>query len=170
MGNLLWDSDRPEFVERCARLAGGTTYRVPVEGRGTRHDHLPASHAIAAALAMSRRGAQDVGPDVAYCIATGSDGYRRSVVVRLAEAIGGMGIGREIRHSRAHVAEACGAAWDAVVHQQRGVSDRRPEGCSMRAWDTMLLAAIGVLHDSAWDSLYRAERAYFGVDNRSIGQ
>ena len=47
----LYSSDRPEFAERVARLAGQTTYRVPTEGRGTRTEQLPDAHAIATALA-----------------------------------------------------------------------------------------------------------------------
>lgn len=160
MGNLLWASDRPEFCERVAKLAGGTTYRVPVEGKGTKIAQLPDAHAIAAALAYSRRGASDIGPDVAYCLVLQSDAYRIKVCRMLAEALGSSMDGRELRHARKHVHAATGAAWDAVIHLRSGVSARRPHECPQVAWDKMLLAAIAQLHDSAWDSLAEAERKY----------
>lgn len=160
MGNLLWDSDRPEFVERVAKLAGGTTYRVPVGGRGSSPDHMPDAHAIAAALAYARLGREDIGPDVAYCLVLQSDAYRNKVVRALAERIGEAVAPHAIRNARRHAATACDAAWDAVIHLARGVGNRRPQGCSERAWDLMLLGAIRLIHDSAWDSLAEAERKY----------
>lgn len=160
MGNLLWSSDRPDFVERVARLAGQTTYRVPVGGRSTSSDHLPDAHAIASALAFARRGPEDIGPDVAYCLVLQSDAYRNKVVRKLASGLGGVIGAHSLRHARNHAQTACDAAWDAVIHLKSGVSARRPTGCKEHAWDTMLLGAISVLHDSAWDSLMEAERRY----------
>lgn len=162
MGNLLWSSDRPEFCERVAKLAGGTTYRVPVAGRGTHQGWLPDAHAIATALAFARKGPEDIGPDVAYCLVLQSDAYRRKVVRMLAESIGSMD-GREIRHCRQYAVEACDAAWDAVIHLTRGASRRRPPDCAERGWDRMLLTAIATLHDSAWDALGEAERRYLSA-------
>lgn len=160
MGNLLWSSDRPEFVERVAKLAGKTTYRVPVGGRGTKMDQLPDEHAVAVALAYSRQGRDDIGPDVAYCLVLQSDAYRRKVVRTLAQRIGDAVNPHAIRESRQHAAAACDAAWDAVIHLTKGVSSRRPVDCPERAWDLMLLGAIKLIHDSAWDSLAEAERKY----------
>ena len=65
--SLLWSTERADFVERVAKLAGGTTYRTPGAGRGTDLKALPDEHAIAAALAYARQGPNDIGPDVAYC-------------------------------------------------------------------------------------------------------
>lgn len=158
MGNLLWDSDRPAFCERVAKLAGGTTYRDPwtVSG-GNIADRLPDAHAIATALSFARRGPQDIGPDVAYCLVLQSDAYRRKVVRMLAEAIGSMD-GREIRHARGYAGNACEAAWEAVIHLQSGY--KRPYGCSEAAWSKMLLTAVSIMHDQAWDALAGAERCY----------
>ncbi len=158
MGNLLWSSDRPEFCERVAKLAGGTTYREPwAAGSSDSADHLPDAHAIATALAFARQGPQDIGPDVAYCLALQSDAYRNKVVRLLAEALGRMD-GREIRHARGYAPDAALAAWWAVIHLKGGYP--RPDGCARPAWDKMLLTAIATLHDSAWDALAIAERKY----------
>lgn len=162
MGNLLWSSDRPEFIERLAKLAGGTTYRVPLEGKGTKFDQMPDAHAIAAALSFARRGPQDIGPDVAYCLALQSDSYRSAVCRRLAEAIGEAADGRQIKGARPYAMDACQAAWDAVIHLESGVGKRRPPQCKESAWDVMLLTAISRMHDSAWGSLAEAEKRYRG--------
>lgn len=158
MGNLLWSSDRPEFCERVAKLAGGTTYREPwASGSSDSADHLPDAHAIATALAFARQGPQDIGPDVAYCLALQSDAYRNKVVRMLAEALGGMD-GREIVNARPYALDAADAAWMAVIHHKGGA--KRPDGCASFAWDKMLLTAIAHMHDSAWDALATAERKY----------
>src|SRR5690606_31516275 len=84
----LWSSDRPEFTERLAKLAGQTTYRTPNNGgTGKTADHLPDAHAIATALSFSRRGPDDVGPDVAYCWVLQTDAYRQKVVRKLSAAL-----------------------------------------------------------------------------------
>lgn len=160
MGSLLWSSDRPEFTERIAKLAGSTTYRVPVEGRGTKFDQLPDAHAIATALAFARRGPQDIGPDVAYCLVLQSDAYRNTVCLKLAEAVGDAADGREIKGARQYAMAACQAAWDAVIHLEAGVNKRKPPNCKESAWDVLLLTALCQLHDSAWASLFEAERRY----------
>ena len=163
MGNLLWTSDRPEFCERVAKLAGDTTYRVPTEGKGTKVAQVPDAHAIAAALAYARQGPQDIGPDVAYCLVLQSDAYRWKVCRMLAEAMGNCMDGREIRHARQHAMTAALAAWEAVIHLRGGVSRARPHDCPAVAWDKMLLTAIARLHDSAWDALAEAERKYYNA-------
>lgn len=158
MGNLLWSSDRPEFCERIAKLAGGTTYREPwAAGGGSSGDNLPDAHAIATALAYAKQGPDDIGPDVAYCLVLQNDSYRLRVVRLLAVAIGNMD-GREIRHARQFASQAADAAWDAVIHLKGG--HRRPLECAQQAWDKMLLTAIATLHDKAWDAVSLAERKY----------
>lgn len=151
MRSLMSLSDRPEFVERVAKLAGGTTYRVPVEGRGTKVAQLPDAHAIAAALAFARRGPDDIGPDIAYCWVLRTDAYRERVTRKLSVALRC----HELRGADAHRLLASQAAWDALVWDR---SSPRPANAAK--WDKMLLAAIGTLYNSAWDSLADAERAY----------
>lgn len=149
MSSLLFTSDRPEFIERLAKLAGGTTYREPVGGHSTKSEHLPDTHAIAAALSFARRGQDDIGPDVAYCWALQSDSYRAKVTRILADTIC-----RESKASREEVAQAIGAAWEAMIH------NRKPIETGSRASAALLLLVAGVLYNSAWDSLAQAERCY----------
>lgn len=157
MGNALWTSDRPEFLERLAKLAGGTTYRTPTAGRGTKLDQLPDAHAIATALAFARRRNEpdDIGPDVAYCWALGVDAYKAKVTRRLAIALRC----HELRSVAKHRLLAAELAWDAMVHNRRASADM-PADCDPRVWSRMLLAAVGTLQNSAWDALAAAERAY----------
>lgn len=147
----MWGSDRPEFMERVASLAGGTTYRTPGGGRSS-GDSMPAVHAVAAALAFARQGDDDIGPDVAYCWVLRSDAYRNTVVRKLAVALRCHEL-RSVAEHRLHAAEQ---AWGAMVHDRAGT---RPAGAP-KAYDQMLLAACGTLHESAWNALARAERAY----------
>lgn len=152
MSGLLYSSDRPEFVERLAKLAGGTTYRVPTEGKGTKFDQLPDAHAIAGALAFSRRGPDDIGPDVAYCWVLRTDAYRERVVRKLATALRC----HEFRNAGEARVRAAEVAWEAMIWGRSAPKPAEPP----KFWDAMLLTAIGVLHASAWDSLAEAERRY----------
>lgn len=152
MSNALWSSDRPEFVERIAKLAGQTTYRTPSAGRGTKQDQLPDAHAIAAALAFARRGPEDVGPDVAYCWVLQTDAYRQRVTRKLSSALRC----HEFRGAGGFRMQAAEAAWEAMVWNR---SSARPASAPA-FYDRMLLVAISTLHNSAWDSLSEAERRY----------
>ena len=155
MSSLLWSTDRPEFLERIGKLAGGTTYRTPGGGRGTDPPGMPDEHAIAAALAFARRGPDDIGPDVAYCWALQSDAYRHKVTRKLAIALRC----HALRGLGPHLHTAADIAWDAMIHNRRG-GGRRPIEVEATKWDRALLAAVGTLHASAWDSLAEAERRY----------
>jgi len=148
----LWSSDRPEFSERLARLAGGTTFREPAGARGTKQDQLPDEHAVAAALAFARRGPDDIGPDVAYCWVLQSDAYRERVVRKLSVALRC----HESRGAAGLRLAAAEAAWSAMIWDR---STPRPASGG-REYDTLLLAAVGTLHRSAWDALAEAERRY----------
>lgn len=150
--SLLYTSDRPDFIERLAKLAGGTTYRTPTEGRGTKQDQLPDAHAIATALAFARRGPDDIGPDVAYCWVLRCDSYRVRVVRKLSTALRC----HEFRGAGAARIQAAEAAWEAMVWDRSSPKPAEPP----RFWDSLLLTAIGVLHASAWDTLAEAERKY----------
>lgn len=153
--SALWSSDRPEFTERIAALAGGTTYRTPVAGRGTKQDQLPDEHAIATALAFSRRGPDDIGPDVAYCWALQTDAYRERVTRKMAVALSC----HTLRNIRPHLLELSCIAWDTMIHERKGLGTP-PAGVSSVPWGRGLLAALDVMHRSAWDALAEAERRY----------
>jgi hypothetical protein len=150
----LWSSDRPEFTERVAKLAGGTTYREPVGGYGTKSEHLPDAHAIAAALSFARRGPDDIGPDVAYCWVLQSDAYRAKVTRILADTIC-----HQFRASREEISQAIGHAWEVMIWKRGPAARVLPAG---KEWDALLALVQGVLYSSAWDSLAEAERRYKG--------
>lgn len=153
MGNLLWSSDRPDFVERVAKLAGQTTYRVPVGGRSTSSDHLPDAHAIASALAFARRGPEDIGPDVAYCWVLRSNAYRNKVVGALARSVGN-GISKRTQDD---IFVAADSAWMSFVW---GKEPKRPSNIDQPAWEYANKLFMNVLHAKAWDALAEAERRY----------
>lgn len=152
MSSALWTSDRPDFSERLARLAGKSTFREPAGARGTKQDQLPDEHAIAAALAFARRGPDDIGPDVAYCWVLQSDAYRETVVRKLSTALRC----HEFRGVDGLRLAAAQAAWAAMIWNR---ATPRPANAA-GAYDRLLLAAVGTLHQSAWDALAEAERRY----------
>lgn len=155
--NQLYSAERPEFLERVASLAGQTTFRTPSGGRGTKMEQLPDAHAIATALAFARRRSDpdDIGPDVAYCWATGTDAYRERVTRRLAIALRC----HATRSHGAHRLAAAQLAWDSLVHNARP-SQKAPADVSRHDWDRLLLAAVATLQSVAWEALAHAERAY----------
>lgn len=80
--------DRATFAERVMALAGGSTWREPVEGRGSDTGRVPTVHLVAAALAYGRRGREDIGPDIACDLATGRMGHAVRVTRGLRVAMG----------------------------------------------------------------------------------
>lgn len=80
-------TERPSFLERLGRLAGQTTYRVPVEGIGTRFSYLPESHSLAGALSYARGKRWNPGPEIAYAYATGIEHKREEVIDWLSEKL-----------------------------------------------------------------------------------
>jgi hypothetical protein len=155
--SALWSTDRPEFAERVAKLAGGTTYRTPASG-GRGDDNVPDAHAIAAALAFARRGPDDIGPDVAYCWVLQSDAYRQRVTRRLSIMLRS----HTFRTMASHRLLAAEAAWSVMIHGKRVKIDQ-PADLRPYDWDRLLLAALAELHDSAWEALAEAEKRYHMV-------
>lgn len=155
MSGLLWSTDRPEFVERVASLAGGTTYREPVAGRGTKVGQLPDPHAIAAALAYARNDRDDIGPDVAYCWVLQNDAYRQRTTRQLAILLRSP----RTRTLAKHRLLASEVAWEVMIHNRRAKVEQ-PADVTPRDWDALLLAAIGMLQAAAWEALETAERCY----------
>ena len=152
----IYSSDRPEFAERVARLAGQTTYRVPTEGRGTRTEQLPDAHAIAAALAFARQGPDDIGPDIAADIATGRRGHGVRVCAALGRSLSG-DRSALMRRMRPYLAIAAADAYGLVVDGRRYA---RPPEARAEDWDTLVAAGAAILERLAWDALAEAERRY----------
>ncbi|MGY3265824.1 hypothetical protein [Lysobacter sp. HA35] len=80
--------ERPAFRERVMALAGSSTWREPVEGRGTDTRRIPTVHLVAAALAFGRRGPTDIGPDMACDLATDRIGHAVRITRELRIAMG----------------------------------------------------------------------------------
>lgn len=156
MGNLLWSSDRPEFCERIAKLAGGTTFREPwAASGGDTSDKLPDAHAIATALAFARRGPQDIGPDVAYCLVLKSDTYKGKVSRKVMES--------SIPHNKRTTAtvdvflKGFVCAWNTLIYEK---PDKRPHYIGLPEWEATVNFCLNLLYSSAWDSLSTAEKSY----------
>ena len=145
--------DRIGFIERLGRLAGQTTYRVPVEGVGTRFSHLPESHALAAALSYARGQRWNPGPELAYAVATGIPHKRDCVIDWLAEKLH-VGTGAEGRNHADRIRGIAAISYSIVV--------RGPESIIRYQFDPHILRLANV--GAAWlsacldDTIARAER------------
>jgi hypothetical protein len=126
---------RPTFRERVHALAGHSTWREPshpgsVDARRT----IPTDHLIAAALSFGRRGPDDIGPDIAYDIATGRMGHHRRVCLALGRALAG-DRGAIVRRNQAFIAVVAWAGYSAVV----GLGAvPKPAGCTQDDWDALV--------------------------------
>jgi hypothetical protein len=148
---------RAGFLERIAKLAGGTTYREPIGSYGTGGDRMPDAHVIAAAMAYARRGPTDIGPDIAVAIATGSTAHRTRIVMELSAALlASTGkVGERTSNFLLMIAAHCYLF--VVTGTPQG---QRPLGVSER--DYLLLRSIGegILWQAAEAALARAKKAY----------
>jgi hypothetical protein len=151
----IYTHEKAGFRERIARLQGGSTWREPMEGHST-DPHRMTDQDVAAALAYARRGPEDIGPDVAYCIVCGSDWHRARIIKGLATALFHAG-GHWARKARPHLLTIADDAFRALVHEQRVA---RPEGCHALAYDNLLLLGLVALQTSADEAIYRAEQAF----------
>lgn len=80
MTDQTFTQERAGFLERMGRLAGQSTYRVPVEGVGTKFDHIPESHGLIVTLCGARGQKWQPGPEIAFAVATGIQHQREKVV------------------------------------------------------------------------------------------
>lgn len=156
MAESTYTYDRASFAERAAKLAGMTTFREPVGGRGTKHDHVPDEHAIATCFAFARQGPNDIGPDIALAVATGCIAHADRIVRELAVAIlSGMGLRGE-GHPAAILRVAAGCYLRAMGQS----ATAKPDGITDRQYQLAALLGDSVLWQQANEALFRAERAY----------
>lgn len=149
------------FRERVMALAGHTTFREPAGGRSTEQKPIPGDHMIAAALSFGRTSHEDVGPDIAFDMATSSPSHQRRVLAWL---------GRELDSLAGHTADSYGPAracrdhlgpaslyaYNAIV---RGWScPGTPKGIRERDWQELLLFSCLLLEQAAEDALALASR------------
>lgn len=145
----------PSFRERVHSLAGKTTYREPMEGHSTAASQIPSDHMIAAALSFGRRDRDDIGPDIAFDIATGRHGHYRQVCAWLGRHIAS-DRAAEIVRLRPWTAHVATAAYNAVVSGWQ--VPHAPAGVAEKDWGGAVLLACMLLQYSADDALALAAR------------
>ena len=152
-------AEQPSFLERLSVLAGKTSYRIPVEGRSSQVKAIPVEHSIAIALAYAREGGDDIGPDMAYDMATASYRHRTRIVRTVAEAIKKDRHCRPVRRNRHLVHLACEAAYQRA-HNRSIVFDA-PLGTNMADWEFLIEASYRIMQSMAESAVRRAEQAFF---------
>jgi hypothetical protein len=166
MNNAL-QNDRTGFLERIMQLAGSTSWREPGRvGGGTPYAArgMTTENATALALAMARKNDRDVGPWVAYAMATGVEEHRGEIVTWLADKlIAGAGhIGARNADRMLFVAAACYR--NVVLNQPRYDAPRR----APKDFDLLVNIGVGWLWMTMEAAVERAERALRGpADARS---
>jgi len=147
--------ERADFRERVMTLAGCSTWREPVEGRGSDTRRVPTVHLVAAALAFGRRGPDDIGPDIACDLATGRAGH----AVRVARGLRiAMGKDRSrLVHRNRHWLQVVADSGYMVAMGQRILPC--PEGMDVDDYCVLVEAARRILLRAADESLAEAERA-----------
>ncbi|SEO76621.1 hypothetical protein SAMN02800692_2009 [Luteibacter sp. UNC138MFCol5.1] len=88
--NKAIQKDRAGFLERLGQLAGTTAWREPGKvGGGTPYAArgMTTENSLALALAMARKNERDVGPWVAYAMATGVEDHAGDIITWLADKL-----------------------------------------------------------------------------------
>lgn len=145
----------PTFRERVYALAGHSTWRGPSDGVRGEQKAIPADHLVVAALAFGRMGQNDIGPDIAFDIATGRSGHQRKVCLWLGAELARerSGPGKRLRPWAAHYATW---AYNAMVHGWQ--FPLAPEGVADKDHGEVALFACLMLERAAEDALALAAR------------
>lgn len=160
----VFTHERADFRERAMSLAGGGSWREPVEGRATNHCPTPAVHLIAAALAYGRRGPDDIGPDIACDLATGRMGHAVRVTRGLRIA---MARDRSrIVHRNRQWLQAVAESGYMVAMGQRILPC--PEDMDVDEFTLLTEAARRILLRTADEALSAAERARWAKGERRV--
>lgn len=154
--------EMPDFMERLAVLAGKCGYRLPVEGRNSSMRDIPSEHAIAMALAYGRCGVNDIGPDMAFDMATNSRRYRHIVVRCVAEAIRANRKSRPISRNLPWVHLACFEAYAEIMGLPR--MGKIPQSVKENDWYFLVEAAKRTMLSSAEQAVQNAEDAFYKKD------
>jgi len=152
-----YSREAPSLLERLGRLAGATGWRQPVEGTGTARRAIPVEHELAIALGMARTSDPlDVGPDVAFDMATQSNRHQRRVCEALTVALAESRDYRAVRRSRPFLAVA---AWTAYTRLVFGTEGPRPDGVKPEDWEVLVDVAERILATLADQAVWRVGRA-----------
>ena len=153
-----YSQDRPGLLERLGKLAGTTGWRQPVEGTGTSRRTIPAEHELAMALGMARTSDPlDIGPDMAFDMATQSGRHKQRVCGVLAATLDAMHrehrvIGRNRPYLRV-------VAWAGYTRLVYGTTPAKPDGMGAVDWEELADVAERVLAEKADEAVWRAGRA-----------
>ena len=153
-----YSQDRPGLLERLGKLAGATGWRQPVEGTGTARKAIPVEHELCIALGMARTSDPlDIGPDIAFDIATQSGRHQRKVCEALAKVLLSEAKDhRAVRRNRPFLAVACHAAYVRLVY---GHDASKPDHMPQGDWEVLTDVAERVLAAQADEAVERAVRA-----------
>lgn len=149
--------ERASFRERVMALAGGGSWREPVEGRSSAQAPIPAVHLIAAALSYGRRGRDDIGPDIACDLATGRMGHAVRVTRGLRIAMGA-DRSRLVQRNRCWLNVVAQSGYAVAMGQ--GCLPC-PEGMDVDEFTLLTEAARRILLRAADEAVSSAERARF---------
>lgn len=142
-------TDDADFLERMGRLAGQTTYRVPVEGNGTRFGDIPESCAIIIALCGARGRNWNPGPEIAWARATGIQ-HKREAVIRWTE--NALQLGSPEKSPKAR--EIAKIAYSVATQTDPSISGKDYPVSTRKA----VYWAVCLLEQCMWEVLRRAER------------
>lgn len=159
MSDVYNYAEQPSFLERLSVLAGKTSYRIPVEGRSSQVKAIPVEHSIAMALAYAREGSDDIGPDMAYDMATASCRHRIRIVKAVAEAIKRDRKVRPVQRNRPWIHLACDAAYNQI--QNKGITFKAPHGIRKDDWELLVEASYRIMLTMAESAVQRAEQAFY---------
>jgi len=153
-----YSREAPSLLERLGRLAGATGWRQPVEGTGTARKVIPVEHELAMALGMARTSDPlDIGPDIAFDMATQAGRHRRKVCETLAKVLLSEAKDhRAVRRNRPFLAVACHAAYVRLVY---GHDASKPDHMPQGDWEVLTDVAERVLAAQADEAVERAVRA-----------
>lgn len=124
MSNELYGKDRPMLMERLGRLSGSTTYRGPDSGGGTPFAArgMTTEAELLLALKMAQQHPRDVGPWIAYSIATRLDDRQGAIVTWLADKLIA-GTGAIGKRNASRMLTVALAAYQLAIH---GTEPKRP--------------------------------------------
>ena len=154
----VFTHERPGFAERLAKLAG-TIGQMSVS-TGGQTKHIPDAHALAASLAMARRGSRDIGPEIAAAIYCGTDLWRPRIVSELVSAW--MQTVRAARNYAKVLPVVAGHAYECAVYDYERL-DLWAENLGIKkpVYTMLVELGTGMLLTAAEDCVARAARKYY---------
>lgn len=145
----------PTFRERVYMLVGRSTWREPFAAPSGDAKPIPAEHMVAAALSFGREGRDDIGPDIAFDMATGRAGHRRVVCAWLGRVLAS---DRSASCVRVRPLAAHYAVWAYNAVVQGWQVPPAPDGVATRDHGEVALFACLLLERAAEDALCMAAR------------